>query len=52
MPVYDGYTTFVNHTLPVAVEKGPLLSVVSIDHLPSLVARETSDEFGEQCCPA
>lgn len=52
VPVYDDYTTFVNHTLPVAVEERPLLSVVSIDHWPSLVARETSDEFGEQLLPS
>ncbi|KAI0104650.1 alanine dehydrogenase [Nemania sp. FL0031] len=53
VPVYKDYTTFVKPTLRVPVKgDGPALSVVSIDHLPSLVAREASDEFSELLLPS
>ncbi|KAH8164747.1 hypothetical protein CIB48_g3508 [Xylaria polymorpha] len=53
VPVYKDYTTFSKPTLPVPLEgDGPALSVVSIDHLPSLVAREASDEFSRLLLPS
>lgn len=53
VPVYTEYSTFEKPTLPVIVDKGgPSLTMVSIDHLPSLVAREASDEFGHLLLPS
>lgn len=53
VPVYTKYSTFEKPTLPVIVDKGgPSLTMVSIDHLPSLVAREASDEFGHLLLPS
>lgn len=52
VPVYTSYSTFQKPTVPVAVGgSGPELSVVSIDHLPSLVAREASQEFSQLLLP-
>ncbi|KAI9842431.1 MAG: hypothetical protein M1837_007176 [Sclerophora amabilis] len=48
IPIYTEYSTFQKPTLPVEVKgDGPPLTVVSIDHLPSLVAREASDTFSK-----
>lgn len=53
VPVYTEYSTFEKPTLPVIVDNGePSLTMVSIDHLPSLVAREASDEFGHLLLPS
>lgn len=53
MPIYHESSTFIQPTLPVHVEgDGPPLTVVSIDHLPSLVAREASEAFSEQLLPS
>lgn len=54
VPVYAEYSTFENPTLPVqlANDRGPALTVVSIDHLPSLVAREASEDFGHLLLPS
>ncbi|KAI5918144.1 alanine dehydrogenase [Camillea tinctor] len=53
IPVYTKYSTFTKPTLPVAVDgDGPELTVISIDHLPSLVAREASDEFSASLLPS
>ena len=52
VPVYTEYSTFEKPTLPVTVDNGgPPLTMVSIDHLPSLVAREASDDFGHLLLP-
>ena len=44
--IYTKDSTFQKPTLPVEANgDGPALTMVSIDHLPSLVAREASDTF-------
>ncbi|ATY65274.1 saccharopine dehydrogenase [Cordyceps militaris] len=53
VPVYSSYSSFKEPTLKVPVQgDGPDLTVVSIDHLPSLVAREASDEFSGLLLPS
>ena len=53
VPIYHEITTFPNPTVPVKVDgDGPPLIVVSIDHLPSLVAREASNAFSELLLPS
>lgn len=53
VPVYSSYTNFNEPTLPVPVGgDGPELTVVGIDHLPTLVAREASDEFSNLLLPS
>ncbi|KAI9773580.1 MAG: hypothetical protein M1840_006854 [Geoglossum simile] len=53
MPIYRNYSTFNQPTLPVDVEgDGPPLTVISIDHLPTLVAREASEEFSGSLLPS
>jgi len=37
--------------VPVEVESGPTLSVISIDHLPSLLPREASEAFSKDLLP-
>lgn len=48
MPIYHQSSTFTQPTLPIDVGSGPSLDVISIDNLPSLVAREASESF---CVP-
>lgn len=46
MPIYTVATTFDKPTVPVdGLQSGPPLSVISIDHLPSLLPREASEAF-------
>ncbi|KAL3423420.1 alanine dehydrogenase/PNT domain-containing protein [Phlyctema vagabunda] len=45
IPVYTVATTFTEPTVPVEVKGDPRLSVISIDHLPSLLPREASEAF-------
>lgn len=52
IPVYTIATTFKEPTVDVNVEKGPRLSVISIDHLPSLLPREASEAFSEALLPS
>lgn len=53
VPIYHEITTFLKPTVPVEVGgNGPKMTMVSIDHLPSLVAREASDAFSEQLLPS
>ncbi|SPN97528.1 probable saccharopine dehydrogenase (NAD, L-lysine-forming) [Cephalotrichum gorgonifer] len=53
IPVYSEYSTFDNPTIPASVELvGPELRIIAIDHLPTLVARESSDEFSGLLLPA
>jgi saccharopine dehydrogenase (NAD+, L-lysine forming) len=52
IPVYTVVTTFTDPTVGVNVEKGPRLSVISIDQLPSLVPREASETFSEALLPS
>ncbi|KAI0932386.1 hypothetical protein AcV7_000495 [Taiwanofungus camphoratus] len=53
VPVYNVNTTFSNPTVPVDVGPGnPLLSVISIDHLPTLLPREASEQFSSDLLPS
>lgn len=51
VPVYTIATTFDKPTVPVDVPQGPKLSVISIDHLPSLLPREASEAFSNDLLP-
>ncbi|KAL2867086.1 uncharacterized protein BJX67DRAFT_388296 [Aspergillus lucknowensis] len=55
IPVYNITTTFDKPTVPVTLPSGPQgtpLSVISIDHLPSLLPRESSEMFSEALLPS
>jgi saccharopine dehydrogenase (NAD+, L-lysine-forming) len=53
IPVYTINTIFTKPTVPVELpnSKGPQLSVISIDHLPSLLPRESSEAFSSDLLP-
>lgn len=51
VPVYSIATTFTHPTVPVEVV-GPLVNVISIDHLPSLLPREASEAFSKDLLPS
>lgn len=51
IPIYEIATTFTEPTVPVEVKSGPPLSVISIDHLPSMLPREASDSFSGLLLP-
>jgi saccharopine dehydrogenase (NAD+, L-lysine-forming) len=52
VPVYTITTTFQEPTVFVeGLEKEPSISVISIDHLPSLLPREASDTFSNDLLP-
>jgi saccharopine dehydrogenase (NAD+, L-lysine-forming) len=52
VPVYTIATTFDKPTVPVEVKQEPKLSVISIDHLPSLLPREASEAFSNDLLPS
>jgi saccharopine dehydrogenase (NAD+, L-lysine-forming) len=53
IPIYDINTTFDKPTVGVSVEgDGPTLSVISIDHLPSALPRESSEAFSNALLPS
>jgi saccharopine dehydrogenase (NAD+, L-lysine-forming) len=53
IPIYTVATTFNEPTVPVEQVKGePKLSVISIDHLPSLLPREASEAFSKDLLPS
>uniref|UniRef100_A0A060T7A0 Saccharopine dehydrogenase [NAD(+), L-lysine-forming] n=1 Tax=Blastobotrys adeninivorans TaxID=409370 RepID=A0A060T7A0_BLAAD len=52
IPVYTVATTFAEPTVPVEVKAGPSLDVISIDHLPSLLPREASENYSEALLPS
>lgn len=52
IPVYTISTTFDKPTVPVDIEGPPALSVISIDHLPSLLPREASEAFSKDLLPS
>lgn len=53
MPIYNEVTTFTKPTVPVELNgDGPELTVISIDHYPSLVAREASNAFSSLLLPS
>ena len=51
IPIYTENSTFDKPTLPVEGYHDPPLSVISIDHLPSLLPREASEAFSEALLP-
>lgn len=51
IPIYNVNTTFDKPTVPVEVSGPPALSVISIDHLPSLLPREASEAFSKDLIP-
>ncbi|KAK9368041.1 hypothetical protein V1509DRAFT_624083 [Lipomyces kononenkoae] len=52
VPVYTVATTFKEPTVPVELANGPKLSVISIDHLPSMLPREASEAFSAALLPS
>ncbi|KAK0807522.1 Saccharopine dehydrogenase [Friedmanniomyces endolithicus] len=55
IPIYDINTTFSEPTVPVTLPSGSNdlpLSVISIDHLPSLLPREASEAFSAALLPS
>ncbi|KAJ4295912.1 Saccharopine dehydrogenase [Collariella sp. IMI 366227] len=53
VPIYTVATTFDKPTVPVdGLQSGPPLSVISIDHLPSLLPREASEAFSHDLLPS
>lgn len=52
IPIYSINTTFDKPTVDVEVSAGPPLTVVSIDHLPTLLPREASDAFSNDLLPS
>ncbi|GJE85984.1 saccharopine dehydrogenase [Phanerochaete sordida] len=53
IPIYSINTTFSEPTVPVEVGAGnPPLSVISIDHLPTLLPREASEQFSSDLLPS
>ncbi|KAF9067746.1 saccharopine dehydrogenase [Rhodocollybia butyracea] len=53
LPIYHVNTTFAQPTVPVELDSAvPKLSVVSIDHTPSLLPREASEQFSENLLQA
>lgn len=52
IPIYDTNTTFDSPTVAVQLEDGlPSLEVCSIDHLPTLLPREASEQFSSDLLP-
>lgn len=52
IPVYTIATVFNDPTVLVETAAGPKLSVCSIDHLPSLLPREASEQFSKDLMPS
>ncbi|KAL9934781.1 hypothetical protein V8E36_006556 [Tilletia maclaganii] len=53
LPIYDINTTFDEPTVDVEVGAGnPSLTVISIDHLPTLLPREASEGFSHDLLPS
>jgi len=53
IPIYNVNTTFSAPTVSVDVGPGnPTLSVISIDHLPTLLPREASEQFSADLLPS
>ncbi|KZZ87755.1 Alanine dehydrogenase/PNT [Ascosphaera apis ARSEF 7405] len=52
IPIYNINTTFDKPTVPVEGVSNPPLSVISIDHLPSLLPAEASNAFSNDLLPS
>ncbi|CAG8464291.1 1735_t:CDS:2 [Racocetra persica] len=51
IPVYTGNTSFGNPTIAVETKNTHPLDVISIDHLPTLLPRESSEQFTTDLLP-
>ncbi|KAI0528382.1 Saccharopine dehydrogenase [Xylaria digitata] len=53
IPVYSSWSSFDKPTMPVSKDlDGPELRVVAIDHLPTLIPRESSNEYSALLLPS
>jgi saccharopine dehydrogenase (NAD+, L-lysine-forming) len=52
IPIYSINTLFSDPTVRVPLESSPTLTVISIDHLPSLMPRESSEAFSAALLPS
>ncbi|KAJ3541847.1 hypothetical protein NM208_g4406 [Fusarium decemcellulare] len=53
IPVYSSYSSFESPTVPASGHiDGPELRIIAIDHLPTMVARESSDEYSSLLLPS
>lgn len=53
IPIYSTYSSFDHPTVsPAQPIDGPDLRIIAIDHLPTLVARESSDEYSQLLLPS
>lgn len=53
LPVYSEYSSFDNPTVAASGKiEGPELRIIAIDHLPTMIAREASDEYSSQLLPS
>lgn len=52
IPIYSTYSSFDDPTTPTSKPLDPELRIVAIDHLPTMIARESSDEFSSLLLPS
>jgi saccharopine dehydrogenase (NAD+, L-lysine-forming) len=53
IPVYSGYSSFDKPTIAASGNlDGPELRIIAIDHLPTMIAREASDEYANLLLPS
>ncbi|KAI1080260.1 saccharopine dehydrogenase [Whalleya microplaca] len=53
IPIYHDHTSFDNPTTkPDVPLEGPELRIIAIDHLPTMIAREASDEYANLLLPS
>lgn len=54
IPIYSTWSDFANPTLPTSkpLERDPELRIIAIDHLPTLIPRESSDEYSSLLLPS
>jgi saccharopine dehydrogenase (NAD+, L-lysine forming) len=54
IPIYSTWSSFDNPTIPTSkpIEQGPELKIIAIDHLPTLIPRESSDEYSAGLLPS
>ncbi|KKP00651.1 hypothetical protein THAR02_07240 [Trichoderma harzianum] len=53
IPIYSTWSTFDKPTIPTSKPvNDPELRIIAIDHLPTLIPRESSDEYSELLLPA
>ncbi|KAJ3331543.1 Saccharopine dehydrogenase [Gonapodya sp. JEL0774] len=51
IPIYDRTTSFDEPVLPISTSNPTPLSVIAIDHLPTLLPRESSEQFAADLLP-